>query len=95
MSSRHTRQRAGVVTVELHGALRKSIEIRGFELVSPVRANHVSIQTVEKYDNDVFRALAFHHEVTLGHRLNRALTRIATPFAVPLAINTLYDCTCV
>ena len=71
MPSRHTRQRAGVVTVELHGALRKAIEIRGFELVSPVRADHVSIQTVKKYDNDILRSLTFYHKVTLGHRLNR------------------------
>ena len=93
MSSRHTRQRAGVVTVERNGALRKSIEIWGFELVSPVRADHVSIQTIEKYDNDVLRSLAFYHKVTLGHRLNRALTPSATSFGAQLAINTLYGCT--
>ena len=80
------------MTVERNGALRESIELRGFELVSPVRADHVSIQTVEKCDNDVFRALAFRHKVTLDHRLNRALTLIATTFAAQLAIITAYDC---
>lgn len=71
MPSWHTRQRAGVVTVERNGALCEAIEIWGFELVSPVRADHVPIQTVEEYNNDVLRSLAFHHNVTLGHPLNR------------------------
>ena len=48
------------MTVELHGTFRKSIKIRGLELASPVRADHVTIQTVKQHNDDVLRALAFH-----------------------------------
>ena len=68
------------MTVELHGALCKSIKIRGLELASPVRADHVTIQTVKQHNDDVLRALAFHHDATLGQPQTEPSLRISTDF---------------
>src|SRR5262249_6932329 len=55
VARRHAGQRADEMRIELDGTAREAIEIRRVELAPTIAREHVSIEAIEEYDDDVLR----------------------------------------